>query len=185
MKYLFLEHGWTAESFLAAVEARLGYALDPAEPLEPPAQVHRDHLGVIPQKQDGFFSVGAAVIRGRITPEQLTVAADLAERYGDGHVRNTPMQNLLLVNIPEEHVATVTRELSAAGLPIDFVVRARDGSLHGIGVLQAGADGNEIVRAVADGTVGRTLSELSGAAALAHYRVPEFVRAALDCGHRD
>ncbi|MGB7726652.1 MAG: nitrite/sulfite reductase [Candidatus Acidiferrum sp.] len=119
MKYLFLEHGWTAESFLAAVEARLGYALDPAEPLEPPAQVHRDHLGVIAQKQDGFFSVGAAVVRGRITPEQLTVAADLAERYGDGHVRNTPMQNLLLVNIPEEHVATVTRELSAAGLPIE------------------------------------------------------------------
>ena len=119
MKYLFLEHGWTAESFLAAVEARLGYALDPAEPLEPPAQVHRDHLGVIPQKQGGFCSVGAAVIRGRITPEQLTRAADLAERYGDGHVRNTPMQNLLLVNIPQAHVATVTEELSAAGLPIE------------------------------------------------------------------
>jgi sulfite reductase (ferredoxin) len=119
MKYLFLEHGRTAESFLAAMEARLGYALDPAEPLEPPAQVHRDHLGVIPQKQDGFFSVGATVIRGRITPEQLTLAADLAERHGDGHIRNTPMQNLLLVNIPEEHVAIVTRELLVAGLPIE------------------------------------------------------------------
>ncbi len=119
MKYLFLEHGWTAESFLAALEARLGYALDPAEPLEPPAQVHRDHLGVIRQKQHGLFSVGAAVIRGRITPAQLTLAADLGEQYGDGHVRNTPMQNLLLVNIPEEHVAKVTRELSAAGLPIE------------------------------------------------------------------
>lgn len=125
MKYLFLEHGWTAESFLAAVEARLGYALDPAEPLQPPAHVHRDHLGVIAQKQEGFYSVGAAVIRGRITPEQLRLAADLAERYGDGHVRNTPMQNLLLVNIPEEHVATVTAELAAAGLPIECSSFAR------------------------------------------------------------
>jgi sulfite reductase (ferredoxin) len=125
MKYLFLEHGWTAESFLAAVEARLGYALDPAEPLEPPAQVHRDHLGIIPQKQDGFFSVGAAVIRGRITPAQLTLAADLAERYGDGHVRDTPMQNLLLVNIPEAHVAAVTEELSAVGLLIESSPFAR------------------------------------------------------------
>ncbi len=119
MKYLFLEFGWTADSFLAALEAKLGYKLDPGEPLDPPAQVHRDHLGVIPQKQPGLYSIGATVIRGRITPAQLTLAADLAERYGDGHVRNTPMQNLLLVNIPEAHVATVVNELNSAGLPIE------------------------------------------------------------------
>jgi sulfite reductase (ferredoxin) len=119
MKYLFLEHGWTAASFLAAIEAKLGYKLGPAEPVEPPAQVHRDHLGVIPQKQPGLFSIGATVTRGRITPAQLALAADLAERYGDGHVRNTPMQNLLLVNIPEAHVAAVVNELNAAGLPIE------------------------------------------------------------------
>ena len=119
LKYLFLEHAWTAGSFLELIESKLGYSLDPAEPATPPAQVHRDHLGVIPQQQPGLFSIGASVIRGRITPAQLTVAADLAERYGDGHVRNTPMQNLLLVNIPEEHVPTVVNELTAAGLPIE------------------------------------------------------------------
>lgn len=119
LKFLFLEHGWTAESFQAALEFRLGYRLDPAEPLDPPAQVHRDHLGVIPQKQPGLHSVGAAVIRGRISPAQLTTAADLAERYGDGHIRNTPMQNLLLVNIPEIHVSTVVERFNSAGLPIE------------------------------------------------------------------
>ncbi len=119
LKYLFLEHAWTAGSFLELIESKLGYSLDPAEPATPPAQVHRDHLGVIPQQQPGLFSIGASVIRGRITPAQLRVAADLAERYGDGHVRNTPMQNLLLVNIPEEHVSTVVNELTAAGLPIE------------------------------------------------------------------
>jgi sulfite reductase (ferredoxin) len=119
MKFLFLEHGWTAESFQAAVESRLGYRLDPAEPLAPPPQVHRDHLGVIPQKQPGLYSIGASVIRGRITPAQLSTAADLAERYGDGHVRNTPMQNLLLVNIPDAHVPVVVEQLDSAGLPIE------------------------------------------------------------------
>jgi sulfite reductase (ferredoxin) len=119
MKYLFLEHGWTADSFLAAVEARLGYALDPAEPLDPPPNIHRDHLGVIPQQQPRLFSIGASVLRGRATPAQLALAADLAERYGDGHVRLTPMQNLLLINIPEAHVQTVVNELSSAGLPIE------------------------------------------------------------------
>jgi len=119
LKYLFLEHGWTADSFLAALQSRLGYSLDPAEPNQPPPQVHRDHLGVVPQKQPGQFSIGASVIRGRVTPAQLTLAADLAERYGDGHVRNTPMQNLLLINIPKAHVSTVTNELTSAGLPVE------------------------------------------------------------------
>ena len=119
LKFLFLEHNWTAESFLAAVEAKLGYALDPAGPEQLPTRIHRDHLGVIPQKQPGLFTIGASVLRGRVTPVQLHLAADLAERYGDGHVRNTAMQNLLLINIPEAHVHHVVRELNAAGLPVD------------------------------------------------------------------
>ncbi|MGB7844749.1 MAG: nitrite/sulfite reductase, partial [Candidatus Acidiferrum sp.] len=119
LKFLFLEHGWTADSFLAALQSRLDFPLDPAEPETPPTHVHRDHLGVIAQKQPGLFSVGASVVRGRITPAQLTLAADLAERYGDGHVRNTLVQNLLLINIPEAHVATVVNELTAGGLPVD------------------------------------------------------------------
>jgi len=125
MKYLFLEHNWTADSFLAALQSRLDFPLDPAEPVTPPAHVHRDHVGVVPQKQPGYYSIGATVIRGRITPAQLTLAADLAERYGDGHVRNTPMQNLLLINIPEAHVSTVVNELTAAGLPIEASAFAR------------------------------------------------------------
>ena len=119
LKFLFLEHGWTADSFLAALQSRLDFPLDPAEPETPPAQIHRDHLGIIAQKQPGLFSIGAAVIRGRVTPAQLTLAADLAERYGDGHVRNTPMQNLLLINIPGVHVPTVVDTLTSAGLPVE------------------------------------------------------------------
>src|SRR5271157_2949894 len=119
LKYLFLEHGWTPDSFLAAIQARLPFTLDPAEPEDLPSQVHLDHLGVQRQKQPGLFSIGASVIRGRITPAQLRLAADLAERFADGHLRTTPMQNLLLVNIPETHVPAVVSELVAAGLPVE------------------------------------------------------------------
>ena len=125
LKFLFLEHGWTPDSFLAAIEARLGHSLAPAEPEQLPAHVHRDHLGVIPQKQPGLYSVGASVLRGRITPAQLNLAADLAERFGDGHVRNTPMQNLLLINVPEAHVPQVVNALNAAGLPVESSAFAR------------------------------------------------------------
>jgi sulfite reductase (ferredoxin) len=119
LKFLFLQHGWTADSFLAAIESKLGYKLDPAAPEQFPASIHRDHLGVIPQKQPGLFTIGASVIRGRITPTQIRVAADLAEHHGDGHLRATLMQNLLLINIPESRVTSVVQELAANGLPVE------------------------------------------------------------------
>ena len=119
LKYLFLEHAWTADSFLAALQSRLSFSLDPAEPEVFPADIHRDHLGVQPQKQGCLFSVGANVVRGRISPSQLYRAADLAERYADGHIRTTPMQNLLIVNVPEKHVDAVVSELNVGGLPVE------------------------------------------------------------------
>jgi sulfite reductase (ferredoxin) len=125
LKFLFLQHGWTAEHFLAVLQERLGFTLDPAEPEEVPPDIHRDHVGIHPQKQTGLSYVGANVLRGRITPEQLRTAANLAERYADGHLRNTVMQNLLIVNVPNGHAARVAGELTAAGLPVRASAFAR------------------------------------------------------------
>jgi sulfite reductase (ferredoxin) len=125
LKFLFLQHGWTPDSFLEALQERIGFRLDPAEPEELPADIHRDHVGIHAQKQPGLFYVGANVLRGRITPEQLRVAANLADRYADGHVRNTVMQNLVVVNVPAAHSETVAGELSAAGLPVEASTFAR------------------------------------------------------------
>jgi len=125
LKFLFLQHGWTADSFLAALQDRLGFALDPAEPEELPSDIHRDHVGVHAQKQQGLSYVGANVLRGRITPEQLRTAANLSDRYADGRLRNTIMQNLLIVNVPNEHATRVAGELTAAGLPVRASAFAR------------------------------------------------------------
>jgi sulfite reductase (ferredoxin) len=125
LKFLFLQHGWTADSFLAALQDRLGFALDPAEPEELPADIHRDHVGIHPQKQFGLSCVGANVLRGRITPEQLRVAANLSDSYADGHLRNTIMQNLLIVNVPNANAPRVAAELTAIGLPVRASAFAR------------------------------------------------------------
>ena len=125
LKFLFLQHGWTADSFLGALQDRLGFALDPAEPEELPSDIHRDHVGIHAQKQQGFSYVGANVLRGRITPEQLRTAANLSDRYADGHLRNTIMQNLLIVNVPNEQAARVASELTAVGLPVRASAFAR------------------------------------------------------------
>jgi sulfite reductase (ferredoxin) len=118
LKFLFLQHGWTARTFLEELERRLGFKLDPAVSDRVPADVFRDHVGVHAQKQPGLFYVGAAVLRGRISPEQMRVAAGLAERYGTGELRTTNTQNLIIVNVPAEHTATVALGLGAAGLPV-------------------------------------------------------------------
>jgi sulfite reductase (ferredoxin) len=125
LKFLFLQHGWTADSFLAALQERISFTLDPAEPEEVPSDVHRDHVGIHAQKQLGLSYVGANVLSGRITPEQLRLAANLSDRYGDGHVRNTVMQNLVIVNVPDQQAARVAAELTAGGLPVRASAFAR------------------------------------------------------------
>jgi sulfite reductase (ferredoxin) len=119
LKFLFLQHGWTAESFLAEVERRLGFKLAPGVPEEIPADVFRDHAGIHPQKQPGLFYVGAAVLRGRITPQQLRAAAELAEQYGSGDLRATIAQNLLIVNVPRAKTQAVVHGLEKAGLHVN------------------------------------------------------------------
>jgi sulfite reductase (ferredoxin) len=119
LKFLFLAQGWDAARFRAAVEERLGFTLDPAVPEDPPDDVYRDHVGIHPQKQDGHCYVGLAVLRGRLTPREMRVVADLADRHGTGEIRTTNMQNLLIPNVRRERTAALARELEDAGLRLD------------------------------------------------------------------
>jgi sulfite reductase (ferredoxin) len=92
--------------------------LDPGVPELAPDDVFRDHVGVHAQKQPGLFYVGASVLRGRIAPQQLRAAADLAERYGNGELRTTNTQNLVVVNVPRKETAAVVLGLETAGLHV-------------------------------------------------------------------
>mgnify|MGYP000421506623 CR=1 FL=1 len=116
LKYLFLQHGWTAAEALEAIQARLPFQLRRGVTEHPPEDVYRDHVGIHAQRQPGYAYVGAAVLRGRMLVPQMRAAADAAERHGSGELRTTIMQNLLVANVPMERAETVARDLSAAGL---------------------------------------------------------------------
>jgi sulfite reductase (ferredoxin) len=118
LKFLFLRHGWTAESFLEELQRRIGFQFDAAVEESPPADVYRDHVGIHPQRQPGYCYVGAAVLRGRITAEQMHAAADLADRFASGELRATNMQNLLIVNVPRINAEDLAKELDAIGLRV-------------------------------------------------------------------
>ncbi|HTV82283.1 MAG TPA: nitrite/sulfite reductase [Acidobacteriaceae bacterium] len=122
LKYLFMKEGWTAERFLLEIESRLGYSLDRGVEEEIPEDILRDHVGIHPQKQSGLRYVGASVLRGRLTGDQLAAAAELAERFGEGghgDLRLTVMQNLLFLNIPLAGAAELALELERIGLRVD------------------------------------------------------------------
>jgi sulfite reductase (ferredoxin) len=125
LKYLFMKEGWTAERFLFEVESRLGYSLDPAVAETIPDDILRDHAGIHRQRQAGLSYVGATVLRGRLTGDQLAAAADLAERYGSpetghpGELRLTVMQNLLFLNIPTIRAGELAHELGQIGLRVE------------------------------------------------------------------
>ena len=119
LKFLFLRQGWTADTFLRELEARIGFPLDPAVPEMVPSDVYRDHVGICAQKQPGYSYVGAAVLRGRLTAAQMRAAADLADGFASGELRTTNMQNLLIVNVANHKAAELAKELTAIGLPVN------------------------------------------------------------------
>ena len=119
MKYLFLKEGWTPESFRAELQARLDFTLLPGVPERLPDETLRDHAGIHPQKQAGLSYVGASVLRGRMTGDQLAAAAELAERYGNGQLRATASQNLIFIDIPTEKAPELVRELGKIGLHVE------------------------------------------------------------------
>ena len=118
MKFLFINHGWTAESFLAEVERRIGYRLAPPAEETVPEGCYRDHVGVHAQRQPGMHSAGFSVVSGRISPEQLRQIAGLAEAHGDGTLRLTALQNVLVPNIASQRLETFVAEAAALGVPL-------------------------------------------------------------------
>jgi nitrite reductase (NADH) large subunit len=86
---------------------------------------HVDHLGIHPQKHSAvwgteqLYYVGFLVPVGRITMAQLRGVADLAERYGNGEVRVTVGQNLVIANIAESRIGALSDEPLFRELPYD------------------------------------------------------------------
>jgi sulfite reductase beta subunit-like hemoprotein len=73
---------------------------------------------VRPQKQAGFSSVVIRLILGDITAAQLRALAPLVVAYGEGELRTTNEQNLVLRYVPDARLAALHRELVRIGLAL-------------------------------------------------------------------
>jgi sulfite reductase beta subunit-like hemoprotein len=73
---------------------------------------------VRPQKQAGFASVVIRLVLGDITAAQLRALAKLVVQYGEGELRTTNEQNLVLRYVPVARLPALHRELVRVGLAL-------------------------------------------------------------------
>ncbi|GAB2921825.1 nitrite/sulfite reductase [Streptomyces mayteni] len=112
----FLVADWGPERFREVVEKEylLRRMIDGPAPADPP-HAWRDHIGVHRQN-DGRHYVGFAPTVGRVDGTTLAKIADLAEAHGSERVRTTVQQKMLILDVPEDRVASLTEGLDALGL---------------------------------------------------------------------
>ena len=119
LKYVI--DGIGMEKFLMLVEEKLGrvFTRVPPEALAPrPAFDRTGHIGVHGQKQAGLNWIGVALPLGKVSREQMRGLAKIAQDLGDGDIRLTVWQNLLLSGVPDDKVALATAAIEAIGLAI-------------------------------------------------------------------
>src|SRR3989454_624765 len=112
----FLLEVWGAARMRAELDKRLGRSLPPAG-ADARLATHTDHVGIFRQKQAGLNYVGLKTPVGRLTGEQLLELARLAEQYGRGELRFTPLQNVLLPHVPDARLGDLTQEPLLRVLP--------------------------------------------------------------------
>lgn len=111
----FLMEDWGAEKFRQVLEDEyLGHQL-PDGVVPPKAKVNGDHVGVHEQK-DGNFFIGAAPCVGRFSGTGMLALADLLEAHGSHRVRTTPLQKIIALDIPKDHIEAVISGLDEIGL---------------------------------------------------------------------
>ncbi|MEV8145602.1 nitrite/sulfite reductase [Specibacter sp. NPDC078709] len=111
----FLVEDWGAEKFRQVLEDEyLGHKL-PDGIAPPKAKVNGDHVGVHEQK-DGNFFIGAAPCVGRFSGTGILALADLLEAHGSHRLRTTPLQKIIALDIPKDHVEAVITGLDEIGL---------------------------------------------------------------------
>jgi ferredoxin-nitrite reductase len=119
LKYVLDSMG--VDKFMVGVEEKLGRKLvrAPPEAIAPrPAFDRMAHIGVHRQKQDGLNWIGVVLPLGKLTCEQMRGLAKIAQDLGDGEIRLTVWQNLLIPGVRDENVALANAAIEKLGLAV-------------------------------------------------------------------
>jgi ferredoxin-nitrite reductase len=109
------------EQFVILVEEKLGHALTrvpPAALASGPTIDRTAHIGVHKQKQAGLNWIGIALPLGKLTCNQMRGLAKIGNDLGDGDIRLTVWQNLLISGVRDENVAIAVAAIESIELSV-------------------------------------------------------------------
>lgn len=92
------------KEFRNQVEQQFGNTLETAAEKDAIDWEKRDHIGVYSQKQTGLNYVGLHIPIGRLYADDMFELARLAEVYGNGEIRLTVEQNLIIPHIADDNL---------------------------------------------------------------------------------
>jgi ferredoxin-nitrite reductase len=117
LKYLL--DAWGFDKFVAEIETRLSRSLTriPEDCIKDRPRPDRlAHIGVHRQKQPGENWIGVVLRSGHLSAAQMEGLARIARDLGDGDIRLTVWQNLILSGVSDEKLATALIAIEALGL---------------------------------------------------------------------
>jgi ferredoxin-nitrite reductase len=117
LKYVLDAMGF--EAFLGLVEDKLGEKLTRIADdcvKDRPQPDRMAHIGAHWQKQPCLNWVGVVVPTGYLTAAQMRGLAEITAVFGDGDIRLTVWQNLLISGVPDRKVEDVEAAVAALGL---------------------------------------------------------------------
>ena len=117
LKYIL--DSWGFSKFVEEVEKQLGRELVKIDAsfIKTRPQVNRlAHIGEHHQKQKGLNWLGVWTPLGKMTASDMRAISKVARQFGDGDIRLTVWQNLILSGIADEQLVDAKGALAVAGL---------------------------------------------------------------------
>lgn len=111
---------WGQERFQAVLAARLGRSLELASAEDNARHTQPDHQGIGQQRTakqiEPLYYLSARLVRSQLAGKELVRIAGLARLYGQGQVRFTAAQQLVVLGVPNANLPALQTELATLGL---------------------------------------------------------------------
>jgi ferredoxin-nitrite reductase len=108
---------WGVERYLKTVSQQIDFPLNTeTEHWHRLNAIPYAHLGIHPQRQAGLSYVGVSLPLGQLQPQQLRALANLSQQYGDGSLRLTPWQTVIIPNVLTAQMTQVQQQIEVVGL---------------------------------------------------------------------
>jgi ferredoxin-nitrite reductase len=108
---------WGVERYLRTVSQQIDFPLKTeTENWNRLNPIPYAHLGIHPQQQAGLSYVGVSLPLGQLQTQQLRALANLSKQCGDGSLRLTPWQTVIVPNVLTLQVTQVQQQIEVVGL---------------------------------------------------------------------